>query len=132
MCKGLSKNYVVQRVGRWVKRKTLRLHYVWGEGGGIRQKHYVEHYVFFPFLFSEFSICVGVFCVFVLVIFFSVSTFNNLRLQTNSLTTFFSFLLERTTWFKSNSLLEKFIHYCASSPTFRYTLVRFWFFDLYL
>ena len=38
-------------VGRWVKVKTLRLHYVRGEGGGIVQKHYEKHYVFSFFLF---------------------------------------------------------------------------------
>ena len=43
---GLSKNYVVLGVGRWVKVKTLRLHYVRGEGGGIGRKHYEKYYVF--------------------------------------------------------------------------------------
>ena len=33
-------------VGRWVKVKTLRLHYVRGEGGGIGRKHYEKYYVF--------------------------------------------------------------------------------------
>ena len=44
---GTVKNYVVLGVGRWVKVKTLRLHYVRGEVGGIRRKHYEKHYVFF-------------------------------------------------------------------------------------
>ena len=65
-CKGLSKNYVVLGVGRWVKVKTLRLHYVRGEGGGIGRKHYEKHYVFFSFLsllFLQFLIYVRIFLV---------------------------------------------------------------------
>ena len=37
-------------VGRWVKVKTLRLHYVRGEGGGIGRKHYEKYYVFLFFV----------------------------------------------------------------------------------
>ena len=71
---GLSKNYVVLGVGRWVKVKTLRLHYVRGEGGGIGRKHYEKHYVFSSFLsllFLWFLIYVRIFhvCLCVLLTF---------------------------------------------------------------
>ena len=85
--KGLSKNYIVLGVGRWVKVKTLRLHYVRGEVGAIRRKHYEKHYVvFFFFIFalsSVFNLCSYFPCVFVFVCSFNVSTFYILLLQKN-------------------------------------------------
>ena len=78
---GLSKNYVVLRVGRWVKVKTLRLHYVTGEGGGYRTKTLrktLRFYLLFYFMLSFeflthvriFFLCLG-WCVLLTFLHFS-------------------------------------------------------------
>ena len=97
--KGLSKNYVVLRVGRWVKVKTLRLHYVTGEGGGYRTKTLrktLRFYLLFYFMLSFeflthvriFFLCLG-WCVLLTFLhftfFFCKQTFLQPSLSSSSL-----------------------------------------------
>ena len=97
--KGLSKKYVVLGVGMWVKVKTLRLHYVMGEGGGYRTKTLrktLRFFLLFYFLLSfEFLTHVRIFflclclCVLLTILhftfFFCKQTFLQPSLSSSSL-----------------------------------------------